>query len=394
MKRQKLILTVILTALIASSCAEETRNDTVGEVPLSEAISTETSAETLSESETAEASETTQISETSVTEKLSGLSVAEVGIIGHIDEFDDVVPCKFTLGEAVEPDPTVLETAVNAYRQTDYYKNALEMMREYYSYNDSGELVESEEMYFLPRYAKEMLMESAAPEVDIDAAAVYSYNVGDGQLIVLMAVLPDSLFVWSGTGIAHIPVYVNGSGEAFVLDEACSQDYSGCFTVEYEDGSIHAVMNFGHNMGGMQSAVYSFEGGVPKPEISGWGHIDIEEGMPVLFAYNSFYMNELFFRRENSPGYCLVKGVNADEELARAICSDETVLERVPNARELYQGGNLNVYGGKYIEITDGFAPTFSIDPQTGKVTPDKSVIDFMHDEFPGDFERFNIDLT
>ncbi|MDE6591914.1 MAG: hypothetical protein K2K57_02475 [Oscillospiraceae bacterium] len=417
MKRQKLILSVILSALIASSCAEEAGNDTVGEIPLSEVTSSEALSESENE-ETSEASETTETAETSPTaktteadgenvtdeteaaagEKLSELSVAEVGIIGHIEEFDDIVPCKFSLGEAVEPDPAVLETAVNAYRQTDYYNDALEFMKEYYGYDENGKLVElaeQEDMHFIARYAKGMLMESAAPEVDIDAVPVYSYKVGDGHLIVLLAVLPDSLFSWSGTGIAHIPVYVNGSGEAFVLDEACSQDYADCCTVEYEDGSIHAVMDYGHNMGGMRSAVYSFEGGVPKPEIIGWDHFLIEKDMPVLFRYNGAYMHEIYFWNSEASEYCMVGGAVPDEELARAICSDETVLTELPEAWELYQNDKLKIFGGKYVTFYKSNGCTYSLDPQTGGLAEDKTVILFSDDsELPEGIKYYNIDLT
>ncbi len=420
MKRQKLILTVILTALIASSCAAETGNDTV-EVPLSEAASLETSAETLSESETAETSETTETAETSptagttepdsesvtgdtetsVTEKLSELSVAEVGIIGHIDEFDDVVPCKFTLGEMVIPESEILEIAVNAYRETDYYKDALEFMKQYYGYDENGglvELAEPEDMHFIALYAKGLLIESAAPEVDIDAAAVYSYNIGDGHLIVLMAVLPEGLLSWSGTGIVHIPVYVNGSGEAFILDESCSQDYADCCTIEYEDGSIHAVMDYGHNMGGMRSAVYSFEGGVPKPEIIGWDHFLIEKDIPVLFRYNAAYVREIFFWNSETSEYCMVGSADPDEELARAICSDETVLAETPEAWELYRDNKLKVFGGRYITflIYNGLTgDTYSLDPQTGGLAKDKTVIPcLVEDNKPEGIKSFNIDLT
>ncbi len=443
MKRQKLILTVILTALIASSCAAEAGNDTVGDTPPAEVTSTETSAETLSESETAEASETTEAAETSptagtteadvenvtgdtetsVTEKLSELSVAEVGIVGHIDEFDDVVPCKFTLGGEVELDPAILETAVNAYKQTDYYKDALEYMREKFTYDDGGNIVYSESgepvdpdktdfvLHNILRYHKELLIETAEHEIDFAPVPEWSYKIGDGYLTVLKTALANSLFIWSGSGTSYIPVYINGDGEAFVLDEACAQDYNsnGCFTLEYEDGSIHAVMDFGHNS--IQFAtVYSFEGGTPKLEISGVEttiYVEnpiitangIENDIPVLFRRNHVYMTEMFFWNSATSEYCMVDSADPDEELARAICSDETVLAEIPDAWELYQKYGMNIYGGRYITFHGRFngGCTFSLDPQTGGLarTEGKAVTRFSNtDNLPEGIKSYNIDLT
>ena len=424
MKKSKLILLFLVTAFIASSCGQGDTGDVNG------SSITETSGETLTETELSDISEISETSESmqttvseteetesitvkSITEelpaetseteattagKLTNMSVADVGIAGHIEEFDDVVPMKFTLGKGAEnPEDVpadILDIAVNAYRETDYYREALEMMREYWSYDENGEPVIAEVSYFVAKYAEDMLMTSAAPQVDIKALPAYYYKVGDGHLAVLLTVLPGSLFNWSGTSTAYIPVYINGSGEAFVLDEACDQDYQDCMTLEYEDGSVHAAMSFGHNMGGMKSAVYSFEDGMPKLEISGWGHLETHDDMPVLFAYNSYYINEMFFRREGSSGYCLVKEAAPDDELARAICSDDTVLAAVPNARELYSKDRIMIFGGKYITLYDGFFPTFSIDASTGQVTEDISTGVFAYDEFPGDFEKYNIDLT
>lgn len=425
MKKSRLILPFLLTAFIASSCGQGDTGDVNG------SSITETSGETLTETELSDISEISETSESmqttvseteetesitvkSITEelpaetseteattagKLTNMSVADVGIEGHIEEFDDVIPMKFTLGKGAEKPEDVpadiLDIAVNAYRETDYYRDALEMMKEYWSYDEKGELVASEDYYYLPEFAKDMLISSAAPEIDIDAFPVYYYRVGDGHLLVLEVVLPENLRDWSGTVVAHIPVYINGSGETFILDEACSQDYADCVTLEYEDGAVHAVVDYGHNMSGMQLAVYSFEGGVPKVEIIGWDHFEIYEDMPVLFRYNAGYMNELYFRDSVSGKYCIVKGAAPDEELARAICSDETVLADIPEAWELYENGKLKIFGGRYVTFYYGNGYTYTVDPDTGGLTgADTVTLTNYTDDLPEGIEFYNIDLS
>ena len=419
MKKSRLILPFLVMAFIASSCGQGDTGDVNG------SSITETSGETLTETELSDISEISETSESmqtaasetaetenitealpeeteeTTTAKLTDMSVADVGIAGHIEDFDDVVPMKFTLGKGAEKPEDVpadiLNIAVNAYRETDYYRDALEMMKEYYSYDEKGELVvpPEDEMYFVARYDRDFIMETAAPEVDIKAFPAYYYKVGDGHLVVLLTVLPGGLGVWSGTGVAHIPVYINGSGETFILEEACSQDYADCVTLEYEDGSVHAVMDYGHNMGGMQLAVYSFEGGVPKGEIIGWDHFTIYEDMPVLFRYNAAYMNELYFRDSVSGKYCIVKGAAPDEELARAICSDETVLADIPEAWELYENDKLKIFGGRYMTFYWGNGYTYTLDPATGGLTAAETVtLTTYTDELPEGIEFYNIDLS
>lgn len=423
MKKTKLILPFLLTAFIASSCGQDNGGDVTGSPALeetSEALSknmpgeTEETSVTSGETEntvtktdvtgeTAEESTETVTEEMSAadTEKLTELSVSDVGIAGHIEEFDDATPMKFTLGKGAETPEEIpadiLEAAVNAYRETDYYKDALDFMKEYYSYDENGELVvpADDEMHFIARYDRDFIMETAAPEVDIKAFPAYYYKAEDGHLLVLAVVLPEGLLDWSGTGVAHIPVYINGSGETFILDEACSQDYADCVTLEYEDGSVHAVMDYGHNMGGMKLAVYSFEDGVPKVEIIGWDHFEIHEDMPVLFRYNAAYMNELYFRDSASGKYCLVTGADPDEELARAVCSDETVLADIPEAWELYQNNKLKIFGGKYVTFYYGNGYTYSIDPDIGGLAEADTVICYSgEDELPEGIEYYNIDLS
>lgn len=422
MKKSRLILPFLLTAFIASSCGQGDTGDVNGSsIP-------ETSGETLTESEVSDTPETSEVTETSesmqtatsetaetenitealpeeteetTTAKLTNMSVADVGIEGHIEGFDDVIPMKFTLGKGAEKPEDVpadiLDIAVNAYRETDYYRDALDFMKQYYSYDENGGLVvpADGEMHFIARYDRDFIMEAAAPEVDIKAFPAYYYKVGDGHLVVLLTVLPEGLLDWSGTGVAHIPVYINSSGETFILDEACSQDYAGCITLEYEDSSVHAVMDYGHNMGGMQLAVYSFEGGVPKGEIIGWDHFAVYDDMPVLFRYNAAYMNELYFRDSVSGKYCIVKGAAPDEELARAICSDETVLTDIPEAWELYENDKLKIFGGRYVTFYWGNGYTYTLDPATGGLTAAETVtLTTYTDELPEGIEFYNIDLS
>lgn len=313
---------------------------------------------TLSTPETTETSETPKTSETSE----APVSPAPVPIpenfkiSDYITDFDIVQPSKYILFDTDEyqnSDEAAENAAIEAYKNSFYYENALEDIKFLFHY-ENGVLTPNEEnrgALFLDTYQY-----LTAPEFEIVPKVVQSFKGKfDGEneehLILLCVPLPPDYWSWSGTAVFFIPVYVNSGGEAIILDDACSQDHSGFECVYYNDsGAIHAILNFGHNEGAAAGAIYSFADGRPKLEVRFrpvWCMDGFKEN--GLFLYSGWGFFAPFFFNGETREYCALKGVEPNRDLAEIICTNDKILEKVPNAREEYENGHLWIVGGKYI---------------------------------------------
>ncbi|MCM1578935.1 MAG: hypothetical protein NC078_09075 [Ruminococcus sp.] len=336
------------------------------------------------------------------TEETSPETIAE---ITEPLPFDDISLLSFAALDSEDPDPAALEAAIAAYRQSEYYREALERAKEMVYYED-GEFFAAEEENWLAGASVNYVYLNDEGEMDIQAHSVYSRRAKfDGEneetLILLQVLLPDCLFEWSGNASAHIPVYVNSKGEAVILSGICSQDYEDCFVLSYENGKSHAVFNFGHNMGGMKTAVYSFENGEPICELAFWGHTELHEDMNVISVYNAAYMHTLFFYDPESGRYSGLKKVRPTAEQAAALSESGIVSERISDPYQLYKEGRLVVTGGKYFTFLCDNGYTYKFDGENFEES-DMTVYDgyyhkdtesslFENDE--REFDLYNIKL-
>lgn len=276
----------------------------------------------------------------------------------YFSDFEDVEWSRVYLGNTLhfrQSDEDAVKKAIGAYRDSVLYDEALEEIKSLYSSDSELPWGWKTDAY------RNMIDDSAAPEISLRTEVVCSWHTvfeetegEEGDLILLRTAMPDSMFAWSGTdAYLYVPVYVNADGEAFLLSEACHQCFGDLKPIYIPDTrSIHVLFHFGHNEGGQGGAVYSFRNGVPKLELSGCP-FTLHDGM-LLGGFGWNYFNPFLFDSKNNE-YFAVKSVSPSEELARMICGDPSVLESVPDAWEVYQKGNLQIIGGKYVSFHWGF---------------------------------------
>lgn len=366
--KNKLPALFISLSLLFTAC---THQDTEVNIPMSPdtAVPTDTPAQTDVPAPTDTSALQTASPETTDTVQSTSDTLSEVpqpapvpipenfAISNYITDFDPMQPAFYTLFEDSDYqiyDEAANNAAVEAYKNSFYYENALEDIKSLFHYED-GVLTPNEEnwgMLFLDTYQY-----LTSPEFEIAPKAAEGFKgkfdgVNEEYLIILYVPLPPACLAWSGTADFFVPVYVNARGEAFILDDVCHQSHSGFECVYYDNsGVIHAVFNFGHNEGGKTSAVYSFANGSPKLELLLYGHIEIMEGFKQdgLFLCYGWYTYAPFFWNEEISEYCAVNGVAPDKELAEIICTNEKILEKVPDAAEQWENGEMWIIGGKYI---------------------------------------------
>lgn len=281
-------------------------------------------------------------------------------VIDYIPPFDPVTPALFTLFEYDDyhiTDETAEKAAIAAYKSSFYYENALEDIK-FLFHNENGVLtpnMEGRGSLFLETYQY-----FVSPEFEITPYIAQCFKgkfdgLNEEYLLLLTVPLPPDCLSWSGTSIFHIPVYVNGKGEAFILDDVCSQDHAGFTCVYYNNsGVIHAIFDYGHNMGGGRGVVYSFAEGSPKAELRLYAPIwiteDLKEKGVFLCAGWGFYAP--FFWNEEDKEYCAVKGEEPDIELKEIVCTNKAVLEVERHAAENIENTKLWIVGGKYISFS------------------------------------------
>lgn len=278
----------------------------------------------------------------------------------YIPDFDDVelIGCSYVDDTASIPfaDETAVEKAIEAYMNSEMYSEALEAANERYHF-ENGELTENDDSEgWIKLGYKPYIVQSETSELifqpDIVSRFKYKLDGENEESIVMLRVpLPMSMSDWSGHASFHIPVYINASGEAHILYDACCQDYSSVKLLSYTDGSVQVLFDFGHNQAGQRSAIYSFKNGAPKLELSG-APIGVYDGMLMKgFGWDIF---EPFLYDKEHDEFCGVAAVTPSRELAEIICSDKTVLSYVPDAWEIYKKDRMQIIGGKYITFTTG----------------------------------------
>lgn len=319
------------------------------------------SADPITEAE--ETSENVPETSVSASEVTAPKSNAPVFFIENPDEFfDDITPMEYRVFDDEQfysDDKDAEKAAIQAYKDSDYYKEALETAKELCGY-ENGELVFLEESW-KTYYGgfDDFIDETAAPEIDLKAEIVGSTKARfDGKneenIFFLAVALPDSCFVSSGDPANFVvPVYVNCDGKAFILDLAGYQAGISVSFVQYEKtGKIHLISNGAHSEGTMRTAVFSFENGQPKVELYTHGDVEVIEENGRAFKWHRSYRWCCFiFYSEEFSRYCGIKAVPVTEKMAETICSDKYILEKVPDIRERYENGDLQILGGKYVFV-------------------------------------------
>lgn len=365
----------------AESPADPPTAGTAAEAPSNPSESgTETSVSSISES-TPKSTATTTATTTKITTESATTTTTEAAptndvvseapiplpedfrLSDYITDFDEVELsyCSYISDLSfAQADEAAITKAIEAYKSSELYTEVIDRLKELFYY-ENGELTCIEDYpEYLPKSTDlaYYIDRSAAPEIALKPDVIKSYRaLFDGEnaenLILLRTALPMSKQDWSGNYHYHVPVYVNADGEAYILYDACSQDYGEFCLVSYDDyrAPDHALFGFGHNQSGQRSALYSFADGKPKLELSN-RPLSVYRGM-LLGGFGWECWEPFLFDKENGE-FCAVAAVTPSEELARIICSDRTVLSYVPDAWEFYQKDRLQIIGGKYITFGTG----------------------------------------
>ncbi len=279
----------------------------------------------------------------------------------YITDFDDVslMSCSY-INDILIPqaDGEAVARAVDAYRKSDAYNEAITLANKMFRF-ENGELIANEAAdipVWLSYGYRDCIIGAETSEIDFryDIVSSVKYPI-DGEheesIILLRVPLPLSKCDSSAHAGFHIPVYVNADGEAYILDDACRQDYGLFELIAYMDGTVHALFGFGHNEGGQLGAVYSFKNGKPKLELSGCP-ISLYRGMLMGgYGWNTF---EPFMFDAESGEFCAVAAVPPSEELAGIICSDIIIRTYLPDAWDMYKENKIQIIGGKYITFNTG----------------------------------------
>lgn len=368
-----LLLIPMLAACHYNAPADLPTAETAAEAPSDPSESgAETSVSSISES-TPKSTTTTTTTTTKITTESATTTTTEAApeapiplpedfrLSDYITDFDDVELsyCSYISDLSfAQADEAAITKAIETYKSSELYTEVIDRFKELFYY-ENGELICTQE--YAEAYIAELtyyIDRSAAPEIALKPDVIKSYRAPfDGEneesLILLCTSLPMSKLDWSGNTYYHIPIYVNASGEAYILYDACRQDYREFSLVCYAHWGppIHALFGFGHNQGGQRGALYSFQDGKPKLELSD-RPLSVYRGM-LLGGFGWECWEPFLFDRENGEFFS-VAAVTPGEELAKLICSDPTVLSYVPDAWEVYQKNWLQIIGGKYITFNTG----------------------------------------
>lgn len=287
-------------------------------------------------------------------------------ISNYITDFDPIKPAFFSVFEDSDYqiyDEAAEKAAIQAYKSSVYHENALEYAKSLFCY-ENGVLTPYEDPI---SDVTESYQDFIGPEFEIIPKVSQSFRgkfdgKNDEYLLMLSVPLPPNCRHWSGVSEFSVPVYINGSGETFILDDACGQDVDTFECIRYNgSGCIHAIFNYGHNEGIRRTTVYSFESGTPKAELmldSTVLIIDEFREKGVLLLHNQYVYAPFFWNGEMRK-YCVIKGEIPNRELAEIICTNEKILEKVPDAWKEYENETVWIVGGKYITFRNYFESSF-----------------------------------
>lgn len=259
----------------------------------------------------------------------------------------------------------ILNIAIEAYRDSDYFDLAVENAKNEYALI-SKQIDEASQENGMSNYVlsiyESFLNEKSADEYDFYPRlyAYYSFPFdSENEETVLILETPYSERQSSLYYTTYIPIYVNTDGEAFILDDAVTAASYEAYLIKFTDGTIHFVMYNRHSEGTKKASVYSVKNGKPALKMStsvfvGFG------GKFFQTYYNWGAARTVYYWNPTTEEYCLINNEYPDEEFAQLLCNDDNILKYVPNAWEEYQNGNVCIVGGKYISFTQGI--TFKYD--------------------------------
>lgn len=347
---------VVSAALLLTGCAGNTETESGSSEVSSPEISDESSSVSLSS--TTSTSTATNTSSSSSTSSSMSEPVKDIKLSDYVSDFDDVEPVGYGLYKLDFNlcDDSIVDKAIQAYENTEYYAEALEGAREYFAV-ENGELTAVPSEYSDGYTAGEILKHlcvNESGELDINTKGYLSFTDKlDGQneesIVVLDTLLPHSFFEYSGTANFSPIVYINKDGEATVVEQLSRQTLQKITRIKFDDGTIHLMVESGHTTGTQRSIVYSFEDGTPIEEMQ-LGYIS-GENLYFLhnFQYFSEYYSNIFFW--DGEQYCTVSGVKPSKAISDMLCADENVLAEIPDAAKEIADGNVYVFGGKYVSF-------------------------------------------
>lgn len=296
----------------------------------------------------------------------TGFELTESFYIADYIEFDDaqLSGCSFIEDISIPlADDAAVARAIGTYRSSELYGEALEFAETRFTLENGEPVMNSDPavnddpeypLWLAYGYYDYLTAEAGALDLRCDIVASVRYRL-DGEneesIVVLRVPLPHSWMEWSGNSDFHVPVYVNADGDAKILYDVCSQDYSAFRLLRYTDGTVHAYFDFGHNESGHVSAIYAFKDGAAELKLSGCPVSVYRNMLLGGFGWDTF---EPFLLDTESGEFCALAAVEPSAELAEILCSDKTVLTYVPNARELYESGSIQIIGGKYVTFATG----------------------------------------
>lgn len=273
----------------------------------------------------------------------------------YIDSFDDAEPISYSVDTSLftyeyEISPGAQQAALDAVNASKYLAAINAEAQEMLEYKDNVYTCPEEKRTFLADTYLEYMGEDFKVKPRLLQTRSSCFDGKNREYIFTYIVpLHDDFLEWSGTCEFVIPVYVNSSNEAYILDAAAHQTSELPELLHYSDGVVHAAFVWGHTSGTTGSAIYSFSGGKPTLEFSGGG-LKTDKNGTVLFNDVSGFLGygNLFFRDGIRNCYCGIAGAPVPEELAD-ILRDHADIPDFDEVRD-----SLAIYGGKYIAFSNG----------------------------------------
>lgn len=366
----KKILTVTALAIMLTACgntvetaettaeitttSEETTTaaESISETTATESISETTTAETTTESVTEEVVEET---ETTVNAEENAPTTENFSLADYIESFDEAKPIQYTVDTSrytyeYKKTPAAEQAALDAVNGSEYLELINAEAKDMLEYKDGVYTCREDKYNFLTDTYIEYMGEDYKVEPRLLQTRSALFDGENREYIFIYSVpLHFDFLEWSGASEFVIPVYVNSTGEAYILDYAARQTLSLPDLLHYSDGVVHAVFSWGHSSGTSGSAIYSFSDGKPTLEFKGCG-LKYDTMGTILFNDISGFMGHgsLFFRDGIRNCYCGVSGVPVSDELAE-ILRDNADIPDFDQVRD-----DLAIYGGKYITFGMG----------------------------------------
>lgn len=380
-----LALSLMLTACGGSGDTADTTETVSSETTTEETTTAETTTVETTTAETTTSETTTTESETE-TEPETLTQPEQEPAAEH--DFDEADPLKYTVYDFESNgenniDPSAQKAALDVVLSSEYVKIVTEEARIMFDYKDGVYSYIAEEESFLADTYLEYLGEDyqIEPRLVMTRNAKFDGDYSENIFIYSIPLHYDFL-EWSGTTEFFIPVYVNASGEATLLEAAAQQTLSKPILLSYSDGVIHAAFTSGHTAGTSYFAIYSFKDGTPKLETEGCGLSFDSPGGTMLFNDRSgfFGHGNLFFRDGKRDCYCGVAGVPASDELKKSLMENGYISD---------ENDACKVFGGKYISLSMS-----SIKVENGSFTDSEYGSIYINEEDVDYQYLLNIDLN